>query len=382
MFNKYSELCEMIGVPEACRSELIQKIDQGEDRIGGAFFGRSGGRFNAAAALVIGMLGLAMLGITGIAASAFLSSLFDERLHIENEKEANDAVSVGAVTYPEEISATDNGITVTLVEAACDHYGVLLALKIEGDVLLEQDRVFADHIRLLIDGEEVSDAGGELTKSESGDYYEFLVPYYAKLFEKEINQKEVELIIRSFSGSIHPEMAHSIENEVVAEGMWDLKWVATGNTDLDYFDCGSGKRLYENGPVVKNITLTSMMVKVEYDYPRQVAEKHFVHPDGFTNTWSELVYPPVPVAFLMEDGSIRRFSVTAPGMSGYVEDDDQTFIYSHATNIIVDPFQVEAVLFLDRDSEYIGTDKEYGVKELPLDAYYMVSGQAEQNNEK
>ncbi|MBQ9322398.1 MAG: hypothetical protein IJ239_08635, partial [Eubacterium sp.] len=134
--------------------------------------------------------------------------------------------------------------------------------------------------------------------------------------------------------------------------------------------------------VVKNITLTSMMVKVEYDYPRQVAEKHFVHPDGFTNTWSELVYPPVPVAFLMEDGSIRRFSVTAPGMSGYVEDDDQTFIYSHATNIIVDPFQVEAVLFLDRDSEYIGTDKEYGVKELPLEAYYMVPGQAEQNNEK
>ena len=49
------------------------------------------------------------------------------------------------------------------------------------------------------------------------------------------------------------------------------------------------------------------------------------------------------------------------------------FVYSHATNIVVDPNEVSAILFLDSNSEYFGKDEEYGVPELPLEEYEVVS---------
>ena len=391
MINKYGRLCEKIRVSEDCRRKLFEEIDYSEGNMESPLSGRFRRKVNAAAAVFIGVVGFAVLGITGIAASSFISAVFDEHFHIENEGDARDAVSIGTVAYPEEISATDKGITVTLIEAASDNYSVFMALKIEGDELLKNERVFVDDLKLLIDGEEVDAAGGELIRSETGEYFEFPVSYYAELFEREIYQKEVELRIGSFSKSIHPEIAHSIDNQIVAEGSWDLRWIATGNANLTAFGGGeclwgpkgmftankydmdlSGESPYETGAVVKGVTLTCLRIKVEYEFPKQETEKSFTNPEGITNTWNELIYPPIPVAFLMNDGSIKRFSINAPGRSGYEEGDDQTFIYSHATNIIVDPFQVKAVLFLESDSEYIGTDEVYGTKELPLEEYYIV----------
>ena len=79
----------------------------------------------------------------------------------------------------------------------------------------------------------------------------------------------------------------------------------------------------------------------------------------------------------MEDGSIRRLHVSAPGKEGYPENDEgrqysktetnnEVFVYSRATNIIVDPHEVRAVLFLDRNSDFFGKDDEYGAPELHL----------------
>ncbi len=48
------------------------------------------------------------------------------------------------------------------------------------------------------------------------------------------------------------------------------------------------------------------------------------------------------------------------------------FVYSRATNIIVDPHEVRAVLFLDRNSDFFGKDDEYGVPELPFEEYEVV----------
>lgn len=391
MKNKYGRLCEKIVVSEDCRKKLFEEIDNSKGKMESPLSSRFIRKVNVAAAVFLGVVSFVVLGITGIAASSFISAVFEEHFHIENEEDAQDAVSVGTVAYPEEISATDKGITVTLIEAASDNYSVFLALKIEGDELLKNERVFIDDLKLLIDGEEVDAAGGELRKSETGDYYEFLVSYYAELFEREIYQKEVELRIRNFSKCIHPEIAHSIDNEIVAEGTWDLKWTATGNADLTAFSGGeclwgpkgmstankydmdlSGESFYEKGAVVKGVTLTCLRIKVEYEFPKQETEKSYTNPEGITNTWREMIYPPIPVAFLMSDGSIKRFSINAPGRSGYDDGDDQTFIYSHATNIIIDPFQVKAVLFLESDSEYIGSDEVYGIKELPLEEYYIV----------
>lgn len=48
------------------------------------------------------------------------------------------------------------------------------------------------------------------------------------------------------------------------------------------------------------------------------------------------------------------------------------FVYSRATNIIVDPHEVRAVLFLDRNGDFFGKDDEYGVPELPFEEYEVV----------
>lgn len=285
-----------------------------------------------------------------------------------------------AISYPENVVIEDKGIKVALVEAAADNYSIVMNLRIEGEMLDKNERVLIREGQLLIDGKEVSSIGGELRKADQGDWYEFTVPFYVDFFSMELIGKDVELVIKSFAKALHPERDHIDEIETIAEGEWDIKWIAEGNGDL----CTSSSDYeFKNGGMVDGITMTALRLEVEYDFPKQETVKNNSESGWMTNTWTEYVYPPVPVAYQMEDGSIRRLHVSAPGKEGYPENDEvrqysktetnnEVFVYSRATNIIVDPHEVRAVLFLDRNSDFFGKDDEYGVPELPLEEYEVV----------
>ncbi|MCR5740254.1 MAG: M56 family metallopeptidase, partial [Lachnospiraceae bacterium] len=289
-----------------------------------------------------------------------------------------------AISYPKDVIAEDKGIKVSLVEAAADNYSIVMNLRIEGATLDENERILIRQGQLLIDGEEISSIGGELIKAESGDYYEFTVPFYADLFSMELLGKNVEVVIKSFAKALHPEKNHIDEIETIAEGNWDINWIAEGN---GYLCASSSDYEFKNGGILDGITMTALRLELEYNFPKQEIVKKGSDSDWMTSTWTEYVYPPIPVAYLMEDGSIRRLHISAPGKSGYPENDEvrqytktetnnEVFVYSHATNIVVDPHEVSAILFLDKNSEYIGKDEEYGVPELPLEEYEMVSFRA------
>ncbi len=299
----------------------------------------------------------------------------------EKEPDNNSYYHTEAISYPKDVAAEDKGIKVSLIEAAADNYSIVMNLKIEGDKFEENERFLIRQGKLLIDGREISSIGGELRKSDSGNYYEFSVPFYADLFSMELIGKDIEVKIESFAKALHPEKEHIDEIETFAEGNWDIKWIAEGNGSL----CASTSGYeFKNGGVLDGITMTALRLEVEYNFPKQEIVKKGSDSDWMTSTWTEYVYPPIPVAYLMEDGSIRRLHISAPGKSGYPENDEvrrytktetnnEVFVYSHATNIVVDPNEVSAILFLDRNSEYFGKDEEYGVPELPLEEYEVVS---------
>ncbi len=309
------------------------------------------------------------------------SQVFDERFHIDSEMEMEENEYIGTVVYPGAESLVDQGIKVSVAETAADASSLFLALRVEGDRLLERDNLRISEGKMLLNGKEVSAFFGEMKKMDEG-YYELEVCYFGDkyTFNESLLHKEAEILINSFS-SIDP-----IDGkiEIVAKGEWNIKWnieengVSCGATG-ERLDAGDHHQYFDNGILLKGITTYTTRIEVEYIYPQNGLTEDRKYSFGMAYALDEDVYPPIPVGFLMRDGSIKRFDISAPGWSGYCDDKDRTyplscdevFIYSHFTGIIVDPLSVKGVLFLDKDSKYIGTDDEYGVPELPLNEYQI-----------
>ena len=71
------------------------------------------------------------------------------------------------------------------------------------------------------------------------------------------------------------------EIETIAEGEWDIKWIAEGNGDL----CTSSSDYeFKNGGMVDGITMTALRLEVEYDFPKQETVKNNSESGWMTNT--------------------------------------------------------------------------------------------------
>ena len=378
--EEYRMLCKGIKTPDKLKEELLETIQYQNNEKTTVGFHRN--ILRVAAVLLISLFGIGILGLGVYAGSRFVSHLLDDRFHINSDSDAEESEYIGTLSYPEDINTTDQGIRLSLVETASDLFGFFLALRVDGVLYDGNKAVKVEKGAVFLDGIEIPAVFGEMKWIEDGEYYELSVEYYQDIYtyDETALGKEVKVIIYSFSAEDPVEG----DSKVMAEGEWAVNWTVEGNGDVRVtsawrLDDGDNHAYFDNGILLHSIRVSSLRIDVDYIYPKEGLKEDRKFGFGMAYALDDDAFPPVPVGFLMGDGSIKRFDISAPGWSGYCDNPDclgglstdDVYIYSHLTGTIVDPHSIVGVLFLDSDSEYFGTDEEYGVPELPLDEYQI-----------
>jgi len=135
--------------------------------------------------------------------------------------------------------------------------------------------------------------------------------------------------------------------EDVLEGEWNLKWTMQGTVESNTF------ALYhelEPEIMIKEVELTPISVKIQYEFPKQEIQEQTAN-GGVVNLIKD---PPYIQGVILKDGTVSKYIIGSMGSDGYVQGSATEFVSTRILNEVLDPEEVDGLIFLDWESE-----KEY-----------------------
>lgn len=345
---------------QAQKDAMVQKLTETPIPTAKPLPGRRLMLIAAAAAMLVAML-------TGAAAFTRWSDTAQHRYNPsqdvkEQAEQSGLSVMLEAGMPSEALSATDNGVTITAVQAIADNYGVEVTFRIDGFVLPEgelpqvwpevtidgdphfgggQSGSFFDGTTVNAQGEWVYVATGEpVAMEQDGDYQSVVLDFVAEdgsleythfiRFEETDGRYFGKEIVFTFSSIDFQSEKKAGMPIPQVEGRWELKWILTGADDK--ITVTPNAEIGDSGVILLDAEIGQKTVRARYQV------------DDYWEGWNELVLLPQAVyGVRMRDGSEH---ICGAGTSGF--EDQEKMIYFTAFSMhdaILDLSQVESLMF-------------------------------------
>ena len=349
--------------------------------------GKKGKRF-VKKSTVIGIAAAAM-GTVAMAAAAHQWSR-GMLNHLQGTTEQMQQLEEKEMASFPELSVTDEGVTVSVQQCIVNGAWGIVDLKVSGYDLPEgkepnfqtadlevkdwggswsisgqfDDGLLTDGYRVIgKDGQGIeTEEDGSLVQywqDENGD-----LEYIFWIFIDDGPKDELP----SLAGK---EVALNLEGLGYDSGKCEIKTVIPGIWQLDFTLPGADERItYDNlqqpvgntGAALEKIVVSPISMEIFYHLPRSVQIETGYHEEMVTEedgtqhmesvpfTYESFEEPPSVQGVRMKDGTVLMGLNAGPGASGYTDQTGETWVERFGTGKILDPENIAAVLFLDRDT--------------------------------
>lgn len=302
----------------------------------------------------MGMAAALAVGSLSVGAAAYLkwSKGMENALQI-TEEQKEQAESTGLAAFSD-MSVTDAGVTVTAQQTIIDNYYAFLSFKVEGYGVQPGQQPGFGQVEILVDGSEIP-----LDENESFliDYTmeDGSLDYHINLSsQREAGWFEGKEIYVEFSdlGVYEGKTGEVVET---IKGTWTFDWTLGGDdrsykTELD-------APIGETGAIVKNAEISPISLNVVLEWPREeITETGYHETQNEVN--GEMVQKSEPFEYTyykeapaligvkLTDGTFLPYLYEGPGAEGYLEVDSDLYGIRFAIERILNPDDVQSLLFL------------------------------------
>lgn len=322
----------------------------------------------AAACAVIGILAC---GVVTVSAAAYYkwNKGLEDYFQLEEEDKTKIEES-GLADFPD-LSVTKQGVTVTVEESIIDNYYAYVTLKVAGYEVPEGLQPAFDVCSYQIGNYDAVSCGmmefydgtitGEDGKGKMADGSEIPVGADGNLkfdYTMEDGSLSYHLLFYSdgtqgyfFDQPIHLELKNlgyygnsdSIDDVTTeVKGTWSFDWTLTGSDDMVSVDCNEA--LGDSGASLVSVEISPISICAKLDFPYEETVEPAIDENGNSYEHKTYVHPPYLTGVKLKDGTMYT-RLLEGGMDGYLED-QKTFQYLYQTNRILNPDEVESLLFI------------------------------------
>lgn len=368
------------------RADLVfEQIKSGKRENGGKVMRYSGkavrkGIWAAAAAAVL------VLGTVACAAYMHWSRGMEEKFNVTQEQKAY--LEESQVTMPMNDSVTQEGITVTLQQSIADAHYVHLSFRVDGYHAGEGIQPDFEYVVTTVDGEHPSSVGGRffdnLHLDNNGNFtYTDGTPARetaeGSIIGKYINDDgSMEYIMTlmtnrlddSFIGKpIHIEFQNLGTVSKAAytpdiDATWTFDFTLEASEQIRTVELS--QPLGDSGATVTKAELSPISFYIEYYFPLQLVAIDGEDQDGNAIQSTTFAEAPRLTGVLLKDGT-KLTGIAQSGSTGYNSDDTDTYVLYCGTDHIINPAEVDALLFIKAEAE---SQQEY--IDMPEEKLYIV----------
>ena len=306
-----------------------------------------------------------------------------EELRISEEQQKN--LEANGMAAFSDASVTDAGVTVTAQQSITDNYYTYLSFKVEGYSVEKGVQPDFETISVTADGQDVSWGGRFYDGMISGDDG-IVVNADGSAPETEADGSMIEnyvmddgsleyhMILKShekgfFTGKqLHVELENlgtvaKAQYFPDIEGSWKLDMTLGGADTAKYIE--TNEKLGDTETIVTGVELSPISMRITYDFPKtEPRMEEFEDENGEIQTIAWPAQPPFAFGIRLKDGTVMKYISAGSESTGYTSEEGQEYVVSFPLDRVIDPDQVEAVLFREYDEEN-GKQLTY---EVPLKA--------------
>ena len=306
-----------------------------------------------------------------------------EELRISEEQQKN--LEANGMAAFSDASVTDAGVTVTAQQSITDNYYTYLSFKVEGYSVEKGVQPDFETISVTADGQDVSWGGRFYDGMISGDDG-MVVNADGSALETEADGSMIEnyvmddgsleyhMILKShekgfFTGKqLHVELENlgtvaKAQYYPDIEGSWILDMTLGGADTAKYIE--TNEKLGDTETIVTGVELSPVSMRITYDFPKtEPRMEEFEDENGEIQTIAWPAQPPFAFGIRLKDGTVMKYISAGSESTGYTSEEGQEYVVSFPLDRVIDPDQVEAVLF----REYNEESNEHLTYEVPLKA--------------
>ena len=306
-----------------------------------------------------------------------------EELRISEEQQKN--LEANGMAAFSDASVTDAGVTVTAQQSITDNYYTYLSFKVEGYSVEKGVQPDFETISVTADGQDVSWGGRFYDGMISGDDG-MVVNADGSAPETEADGSMIEnyvmddgsleyhMILKSHEKGFFTGKQLHIELENLGtvakaqyfpdiEGSWKLDMTLGGADTAKYIE--TNEKLGDTETTVTGVELSPVSMRITYDFPKtEPRMEEFEDENGEIQTVAWPAEPPFAFGIRLKDGTVMKYISAGSESTGYTSEEGQEYVVSSPLDRVIDPDQVEAVLFREYDEEN-GKQLTY---EVPLKA--------------
>lgn len=306
-----------------------------------------------------------------------------EELRISEEQQKN--LEANGMAAFSDASVTDAGVTVTAQQSITDNYYTYLSFKVEGYSVEKGVQPDFETISVTVDGQDVSWGGRFYDGMISGNDG-MVVNADGSAPETEADGSMIEnyvmddgsleyhMILKShekgfFTGKqLHVELENlgtvaKAQYFPDIEGNWILDMTLGGADTAKYIE--TNEKLGDTETIVTGVELSPVSMRITYDFPKtEPRMEEFEDENGEIQTVAWPAQPPFAFGIRLKDGTVMKYISAGSESTGYTSEEGQEYVVSFPLDRVIDPDQVETVLFSEYDEEN-GKQLTY---EVPLKA--------------
>lgn len=306
-----------------------------------------------------------------------------EELRISEEQQKN--LEANGMAAFSDASVTDAGVTVTAQQSITDNYYTYLSFKVEGYSVEKGVQPDFETISVTADGQDVSWGGrfydgmisgndGMFVNADGSEPETEADGSMIENYMMDDGSLEYHMILKShekgfFTGKqLHVELENlgtvaKAQYFPDIEGNWILDMTLGGADTARYIE--TCEKLGDTEIIVTGVELSPVSMRVTYDFPKtEPRMEEFEDENGEIQTVAWPAQPPFAFGIRLKDGTVMKYISAGSESTGYTSEEGQEYVVSFPLDRVIDPDQVDAVLFREYDEE----SDEHLTYEVPLKA--------------
>ena len=306
-----------------------------------------------------------------------------EELRISEEQQKN--LEANGMAAFSDASVTDAGVTVTAQQSITDNYYTYLSFRVEGYSVEKGVQPDFETISVTADGQDVSWGGrfydgmisgndGMFVNADGSEPETEADGSMIENYMMDDGSLEYHMILKShekgfFTGKqLHVELENlgtvaKAQYFPDIEGNWILDMTLGGADTARYIE--TCEKLGDTETIVTGVELSPVSMRVTYDFPKtEPRMEEFEDENGEIQTIAWPAQPPFAFGIRLKDGTVMKYISAGSESTGYTSEEGQEYVVSFPLDRVIDPDQVETVLFSEYDEEN-GKQLTY---EVPLKA--------------
>lgn len=306
-----------------------------------------------------------------------------EELRISEEQQKN--LEANGMAAFSDASVTDAGVTVTAQQSITDNYYTYLSFKVEGYSVEKGVQPDFETISVTADGQDVSWGGrfydgmisgndGMFVNADGSEPETEADGSMIENYMMDDGSLEYHMILKShekgfFTGKqLHVELENlgtvaKAQYFPDIEGNWILDMTLGGADTARYIE--TCEKLGDTETIVTGVELSPVSMRVTYDFPKtEPRMEEFEDENGEIQTIAWPAQPPFAFGIRLKDGTVMKYISAGSESTGYTSEEGQEYVVSFPLDRVIDPDQVDAVLFREYDEE----SDEHLTYEVPLKA--------------